>query len=77
MIITFILTVVITSIITVVIILTFYKNTENTIQVNTEDNLVDMQPPQMDDELDNSRSQRDVTMRNNPSYEMTILNTEV
>ena len=74
-IITFIFTVIITSILTIVIMLRFsiiYKNTENTTQVNT-----DRQASQIDDQLDNGQEQRDVTMRNNPSYEMIILSTEV
>ena len=54
-----------------------YKNTESTTQDNIEDHHADIQPPQIDDELDNGQEQRDVTTRNNPSYEMTILKTEV
>ena len=75
-IITFIFTVFITSILTIVIMLRFsiiYKNTENTTQVNTDRR----QASQIDDQLDNGQEQRDITTRDNPSYEMIILSTEV
>ena len=81
-IITFVLTVIITSILTIVItiIITYcimikiYSRSDE----NTEDYYTDIQPPaQINTIYDEVEEQRDPTTTNNPSYQPTMLTTEV
>ena len=81
MIITFVLTVIIASIFTIVItILKTYCIIKkcNKSNENTEDYYTDMQPPgQVNAIYDELEEQRDPITTNNPSYQPTILRTEV
>ena len=81
MIITFVLTIIITSIFTIVItiIITYcIIKKYNRSDENTDDYYTDIRPPgQINAIYDEVEKQRDPTTANNPSYQPTILRTEV